>query len=526
MQPKKPKSSSRQESPPRPGDDLRAVAVSAAASPSPLREFCASLPPERRRLVIEREHGVPHTVVARLGEPMGVLTEGLGMNLPPSFQKNQDRAFPVTDHDWDRLATHLDWLGIKMLRYWLWGDVVLPQPGRLDREHVYVERLRRFDAWAQRRGARLILDLSGMPAWLRYPTPKSEPRVLAMYTGPRDLQAYVEHYALPVVRHVVNDRKLESVRYLCLFNEPFNIDVGMDTFYTPPGVDPFQRYVELHAELRRRLDAEGITRERLGLIGPNTFDLYLQPLQEMQRRGLDFVSQVAFVDEHAYRMRFDYLPEAHHIPTMTMTETIERYLRPAVRSAHAAGKPYVLTEYSCFYYIAPDGPTRHESAITEAEFVIRALAEGVGGALRYSLINGGEADGRWQCVNTTDGSYTPVSNSYYAYAVLARYTPRGGKLHRVESTATGGRQAYVHSVAIEYPPQDRTVLVVNDHPGENIAFELADLPVKPLVAWQTDATYKHQSVPLQEGRVLLPPMSVTAITTFTTTPTDPARIEL
>jgi hypothetical protein len=251
------------------------------------------------------------------------------------------------------------------------------------------------------------------------------------------------------------------------------------------------------------------------LIGPDSHDRYVHALEEFQRRGLDLISHVAMVDEHAYRMRLDYLPDAHHVPTVKMTELIESH-KPSIALARAADKPYVLTEYSCFYY--SDGATRHESVITEAEFVIRALAEGVNGALRYSLINSGEADGSWQCVNTADGSYAPSPNIYYGYAVLSRYAPRGGKLRRLERTPN----PHVHGVAIEYPRDDLTVLLVNDHPAERIAVELSQMPSKPLAAWQTDAIHKHRAVTVESSRVMLPPMSVTAVTSFGTAATDPA----
>src|SRR5260221_569651 len=82
-----------------------------------------------------------------------------------------------------------------------------------------------------------------------------------------------------------------------------------------------------------------------------------------------------------------------------------------------------------------------------------------------------------------------ASNIYYAYELLCRYAPRGGKLRRLEMTPN----PHVHGVAIEYPAGDLTILLVNDQPGEQILFELADAPARPLVAWQTDATYKHRA---------------------------------
>src|SRR5581483_2584493 len=105
--------------------------------------------------------------------------------------------------------------------------------------------------------------------------------------------------------------------------------------------------------------------------------------------------------------------------------------------------------------------------------------------------------GRWQLVNTADGSYAPSPNIYYAYAILSRYAPRGGRLRRLTITAPDGRAAFIHGVAIEYA-NDLTVLLVNDQPGEVIVVDLPAATERPLSAWQTDATHKHRAVSVEQ----------------------------
>jgi hypothetical protein len=478
--------------------------------------FSRDLSPAQKKLIVRSKHKLVPTLDAAIQpSPAGVLTEGLGANLPRIDQPGQDDAYPHNEAEWRKLEQHLDWLGISWLRYWLFGEQVIPRPGEFHADHDYLQRLIRLHQWAERRDARLILDFGVTPTWLRFKTDNARSYRLS---APADIGRYIEDYALPLVRYVLRELKLKQVRYLSVFNEPFCPDHSGFSFFVPKGVDVFAHYVELFARLRARLDEEGFSADELGLIGPNSHDLYVQPLAEMQKRGLDLLPHLAAVDEHCYRARLDYLPPVAHMPTLTIGDTIATYLRPAVQAATARGKPYFLTEYGTFYYggITGDrqGPARHEAALTEVEFVIRSLVAGANGAMKWSFINGGGFDGLWQYIETADGSYAPVPNVYYAHAVLGRFTPRGGAIHPV--TFTGRRPGHVHGICVR-KNGDATVLLVNDHPAEQVRvqFARAELPAKPLHARTTDAVRKFAACAVDDtGSILLNPMSVTALTTI------------
>jgi hypothetical protein len=481
--------------------------------------FSRDLSPAQKKLIVRAKHDLVPALEATIQpQPAGVLTEGLGANLPRIDQPGQNEAYPHDEAEWQKLERHLDWLGISWLRYWLFGEEVIPRPGEFHADHDHLQRLIRLHQWAARRDARLILDFGVTPTWLRFQTDNARSYRLS---APADLDRYIEDYALPLVRHVKRDLKLAQVRYLSVFNEPFCPDHQGFSFFVPKGVDVFAHYVELFARLRQRLDAEGFTSDELGLIGPNSHDLYLQPLAEMHKRGLDLLPHLAAVDEHAYRARLDYLPPVAHIPTLTIRDTIATYLRPAARAAAARGKPYFLTEYGAFYYGGitgdPRGPARHESVLTEAEFVIRSLAAGANGVMKWSFINSGASDGLWQYIETADRSYAPVPTVYYAHAVLTRFSPRGSEVHPIG--LTGQRPGHVHGVCLRRG-DDATVLLVNDHPAQQVRvqFRREEWPSKPLHARTTDAMQKFAVCPVDDtGAILLNPMSLTAITSFALT---------
>jgi len=482
--------------------------------------FYKSLSRAQKKLIVRAKHKMVPVIEAGVQtHPAGMLTEGLGANLPRIDQPGQNEAYPHNEAEWQKLEHHLDWLGLSWLRYWLFGEEIIPRPGVFHPEHEYVQRLIRLHDWAKRRDAHLILDFGVTPTWLRFKA--GDPRSYRL-SAPYDLEQYVEAYALPLVKYVLRDLRLTQIKYLSLFNEPFCPDHNGFSFYVPKGVDVFAHYVSLFARMRRRLDEQGIASDELGLIGPNSHDLFVQPLSEMRKRGLDLLPHVAAVDEHCYRTRLDYLPAVHHIPTLTIGDMIATYLRPAVQAATARGKPYFLTEYSTFYYGGltgdPQGPARHEAALTEIEFALRCLAAGASGVMKWSFINAGKFDGRWQYIETVDGSYAPAPHVYYAHAVFSRFTPRGGAIHPI--TFDAGKRRGLHGIMVKKGGQ-ATALVVNDQPAEQIRvrFQRADFPAgKNLTARTTDAIQKFAALPAEvtadHVTILLNPMSVTAITTY------------
>lgn len=494
-----------------------------ASGRSSVYPFFKALSPAQKKLFVRPRHKQVHVAAGRIrSRAAGILTEGLGANLPRIDQPGQEQCYPQSEADWLKLEQHLNWLGLAWIRYWLFGDKVIPEPGTFHADHDYLQRLVRLHRWAEARDARLILDFGVTPEWLRFETDNARAR---RFSAPADIGRYIEDYALPLVRHVKRGLGLKQVRYLSVFNEPFCPD-GPDprvfSFFVPRGIDVFAYYVELFARLRRRLDEEGIPESELALIGPNSHDLYLQPLAEMKKRRLDLLPHVGAVDEHCYRIRFDYLPPVRHIPTLTIGETIRRYLAPAVRTAQRAKKGYFLTEYSTFYYGGitgdPQGPARHEAVLTEIEFVIRSLAAGVNGAMKWAFLNSGQADGLWQYIQTMDGSYAPVPTVYFGNAVLTRFTPRGGAVHPV---VFGGKAArHLHAVCVR-SGGNATLLMVNDHPAEQVRveFDRRQLPSgKPWTMRFTDSVARFRSGEADDDgravRVLLNPLSVCALTTF------------
>ena len=110
----------------------------------------------------------------------------------------------------------------------------------------------------------------------------------------------------PLLKHVVFDLRLESVRSFNPVNEPMEYGV----YRTPEGgPDVYRHYVGMYREMRAALDRAGVPRERVGLVGGDTYTHRFLFLPELAARGIDLDPFVDLYSIHFYSLRFDTLPE-------------------------------------------------------------------------------------------------------------------------------------------------------------------------------------------------------------------------
>jgi hypothetical protein len=376
--------------------------------------------------------------------------------------------------------------------------------------------LRRLDRWACEHDATIIFDPWVLPTAYSFGSVNGR-----LCDAPRDLDAFVDGYVRPLVKHLLLGMECRRVTHFSLMNEPFFLPEG--AFSTPSDIDPFLYYLELHKRIRQMLDQEQLALE---LVGPDTNNTYYWACEEMELRGGDGAEPFDVLDHHHYTGRFDYLPpNPTTIPSSPLSDVMNSLIKKYVRYARAHGKPYCITEFGTGYYGwshgDPFGPASQEAFVTDAEFLIRGTNLGVAGFYRWAYLAPAEyQDGAWQFISTVDGSYQRMEHTFYGFSSLMRYTSATARVWVPHQSEKTHQYRYVHSTALESTDGAFTVLVVNDHYAEERIVEIR-LPSPR----QNDQFYKilndrvrkmHRRRINPEGGVLtdcLPPMSLTVYTT-------------
>jgi hypothetical protein len=233
---------------------------------------------------------------------------------------------------------------------------------------------------------------------------------------------------------------------------------------TPPGVDDHVRYVETLAAVRQGLDEAGFA--QIGNLGPDTHTLQYWPIPRMLESGSDPDPFLQAYCMHQYHSHYDWdLPSNALNNSDPMGITIDEQLTPCCRYAHERGKPFFMTELGMFHYGwehgDPAGIARHDNALLEAEFIVRALGRGVDGVMRWSWLNPGTHDGWWQLIQTTDGSDAPVRDPYAVYGTLLRAIDRHARILQVNISSPAVPQT-VHAAAAINQDGSASLVVVND----------------------------------------------------------------
>ena len=396
------------------------------------------------------------------------MAEGLGFNWHVSLPESD--IFPKQEEEerWQRIFEHADWLNINFVRLGLSPrdaaddtGAFAPKPGEA------WKRLARINEWAERRGVNLIIDPFSVPGPFRYKVWDGAPVVWGQegsYSlGVEDVDGYVSRFAVPYVRHVVEEMGCKSVRWFNHVNEPLR----GGAYATPPGVDDHVRYVEVLKAIRQGLDEAGLS--AIGNMGPDTHTHCYWPIPHMVEMGADPDPYIEAYCMHHYHSHFDWDAPAVYLGqagTEPISRTIEEQVNKYCAYAHDRGKPYLVTELGMFQYgwasNDPAGMARHDNIVLELEFMVRALNRGVDGILRWIWMDTGDRDGWWQLITTTDGSDEPLPTSYYGYATLYRHIDRQAKVLGTRVSFPKDAPPAVHAVTVENPDGSRSLCIIND----------------------------------------------------------------
>jgi hypothetical protein len=431
------------------------------------------------------------------------------------------------DKHWSVLLEELTFLKVGCVRFLVPPDGFITKRGTMDFDSVHFERLERICEWAGANGASIILDTLYVPRYLQAKASQAAD-VAGVWAvnncAPADPRAFAEHFAGPLLDYCISERGWTQIRYYSPINEPLYGGI-----LNHPKTDAFHAYAALLTALREELVDRNLVPQRVSLLGPGTPSVQDWPIPEFHLRGLDPTPLLDAYDQHEYFARFDASPPNANAVSVPMTELINRHLLPHIAHAKASGKPFLVGELGHVYYGSSrgdaNGPGTHAAFMLDAEFAVRAIAAGVQGLLRWSFLNPGDIDGRWQILETADGSYRRTENTYYGYANLIRYARPHSDVLLTHVESSFYPWPHVHTCALRKMPQgDFTLLAVNDHESEQVELTVklpASFAARKISIIRTDRTLKHGKVEEVKfdgkGRRFsdrLPPLSLTAYTSL------------
>jgi hypothetical protein len=422
---------------------------------------------------------------------------------------------------WAEIRVALDEMKPGFIRFGLPPDPHTAPDGSFRPGTVHLERLAWLDQWASGNGCTILLDTFLIPAAHEFPLPADLVPSAICNMAAKDNAVYAQRFVAPLLRHVVSDLRLESVRYFNPVNEPMEYGV----YRTPEGgPDVYRHYVEMYREMRAALDRAGVPRERVRLVGGDTYTERVLFLPEQAARGIDLDPFVDLYSIHFYSLRLDTLPPSEGSWTRPIGDLMADTARQ-VRYCRERGKRLVAAEMGTFYFgwrmNDPAGVASADATLTVAEGVIRGMNAGLGAFGFWSFMNPNDIDGWFGIVGLDDRKRLKRSaHPWGVYGLLSRHARPGSLVFPLQVRPARNLNV-VHGTALVAPSGERTILLVSDERARRARLEIL-LP-EPLRAkrWErvtTDRVRLQQPLPdiapLDPSRlpVVVNPMSLTVLT--------------
>ena len=366
---------------------------------------------------------------------------------------------------------------------------------------MHLKRLAWLDAWASRNDCTILLDTFLIPRAYEFPAPASCDGSVNCNMAAADNAAYAERFVAPLLRHVVKDLGLASVRLFNPVNEPMEYGV----YQTPAGgPDVYRHYVDMYRQMRAALDRAGVPRERVGLVGGDTYTHRTLFLPEQMARGIDIDPFVDAYSVHFYSLRFDHLPPSEGSWTRPIGDLMQDTARQ-VEYCRERKKRLLAAEMGTFYYgwrmNDPAGVASPDATLTVAEGVVRGMNAGLGAFGFWSFMNPNDIDG-WFAVVGLDAQRKLVRSRHPwgTYALLSRYARPGSRVYPL-SLSPGRNLSPLHGTALVAPSGEKTLLLVHDEPARRARVELLLPEALRAKRWErltTDRVRIHEPLPAIE----------------------------
>ena len=421
---------------------------------------------------------------------------------------------------WGEIRTALDETRPGFLRFGLPPDPHVAGDGSFRGGTVHLKRLAWLDGWARKNGCTILLDPFLIPSFHEFPAPPSADGSVNCNMAPSDNTAYARRFVAPLLRHVVVDLGLESVRLFNPVNEPMEYGV----YQTPSGgPDVYRHYVDMYRQMRLALDRAGVPRERVGLVGCDTYTHRTLFLPEQMARGIDLDPFVDAYSIHFYSLRLDALPPSEGSWTSPIGDLMSLTGRQ-VAYCRERGKRLLAAEMGTFYYgwrlNDPAGVASADATLTVAEGVVRGMNVGLGAFGFWSFMNPNDIDGWFGIVGLDEKrKLARTRHPWGVYGLLSRHSRPGSRVYPLELVPSRNLSP-VHGTALVAPSGERTILFVHDEGSRRCRVELRLPEALRARRWSrltTDRVRIQQALPTLEPpdpgtlSVVLNPFSLTVL---------------
>lgn len=423
---------------------------------------------------------------------------------PLLYERNRGSAFggnpPVADTSaWRQIKQYASWLGMNFMRVELSRRMFEPEQGKYDWENDEMQALFLILDWCQQHDADVFLQqMWGFVAW------NACPGVHPLISAPRDLDAFAYGIA-DLLDYLVKKRGYTCIKYFCMVNEPPG---GTWGYWWEYG-DEKGAIDDAWKRLKEVFNERGIT---ILLSGPDWTDM--PPFIE---KNLTFAPFLGSIDIHSYR---------------GVNDDGEANLKKWSDWAHAAGKPFFLTEYGNMnlgWGGSHPAPKSFEAALSNANDVIRALRAGVDGVNRWSYTNKGDLDGQWQLIRTYDfeskqylKEVTVENEAFYGFGILSRFL---SKHSSVAACSKSLHDSVLMSTALLSPKGELSIFLVNLSDSDlPVNLEIKSFSGKRMNVYQVtkdlvtqpgfELNVLYHFKPSQKKTIALPAKSITTVSSY------------
>ena len=398
---------------------------------------------------------------------------------PLKYDRNRGSAFcgnpPIADTAaWRQVKHFASWLGMDFMRVELAQRMYEPEQGQYDWENEEMVALFRILDWCQQNDADVFLQqMWGCVAWNAYPG------VHPLMSAPRDLDAFANGIAT-LLEYLTKQRGYTCIKYFCMVNEPTG---GTWGYWWEYG-DEKGSINDAWKKLKEVFDARGIT---IPISGPDWTDM--PPFKEEK---LAFAPYLGSIDIHSYQ---------------GVTADGEANLKKWADWAHAAGKPFFLTEYGNMQLgWGGSNPAQKSfaAALSNTNDVIRAIRAGADGVNRWSFTNRGDLDGQWQLIRTFDletNEYLKTviteNEAFYGYGIMSRFL---SKHSSVVDCSASLPDSLLMAMALLSPGGELSIFLLNpSNEVRHVNIDIKSYPGKQMNVYQVT-----QDLVLQPGFELNP----------------------